>query len=357
MILRRTWSIALLFTAILVLTVACTSKPIDQDRSTDQSLTGKVDTFIVTTDLEEFPIYVYSQWNKLNWIVFPNDTLLFLNVGKPIYSYNYEDKLLEITNYHTAAAFAYLSSPESPRKPIQLSQQLIDFASLTKQQLSHTQLKKWFPYYFFEADSNLRAFCYYADLDFDDTNELIVDLVHPKVVYRYYSLKRGSDYYLTAKSVLYHEFSCEHLSTDPHPESGLVWVNEYSSSSCGGYCVLSGKRFHQGKVVRIGGFVVDQYLDSSCAMEQDENTTVWELKSSIKSQTRNQVIITATYSEHTYNKKTPNQKTYLFKNKKIDLVFNWNSTKGRYEWDNSQWPSVKDLPLEASEFSQLVHKR
>ncbi|MBI3238064.1 MAG: hypothetical protein HYZ43_04330 [Flavobacteriia bacterium] len=306
--------------------------------------------------MEEFPIYVYSQWNKLNWIVFPNDTLQFWSVGKPVYSYKDEDKLLEITNYHTAAAFAYLSSPESPRKPIQLSQQLLDFASSTKQQLSHTQLKKWFPYYFSKVDSNLRAICYYADMDDDGTDELIVDLVHPKVVYRYYSVKRGSDYFLTAKSVLYHEFSCELLSKDPHPESGLVWVNEYSSSSCGGYCVLTGMRFHKGKVVRIGGFVIDQYLDSSCAMEEDENT-VWELKSSVKSQTRNQVIVTARYSEYTYNNNTPKKKTYLFKNKKIDLVFNWNPTKSEYEWDNSLWPWVKDLPVEASEFSQLVHKR
>jgi hypothetical protein len=345
-----------IFISVLSLFISCCRKPNEVLNSPEKTFNGEIDTLFITTDFEQFPIYIFKRKSKSIMIVFPEDTLHDFASGRATYSYVFDDGAIDLYSSSVSTAFSQLVNPSSPRKPIQLSHQLLDFASLTKQLLSENQLKKWCPFYIHDTDSTLRAACYYSDLDFDGTDELIVDLKHSNFFYRYYAVKKGNDYFVRAKSVLYHEFSCEHLSTDPHPESGLVWVNEYASSSCGGYCVLTGMRFHKGKVVRIGGFVVDQYLDSSCGMEEDENT-VWELKSSVKSQTRNQVIITATYSESIYKKNTPKKKTYLFKNKKIDLIFNWNSAKGEYEWDNSQWPWVKDLPSEASEFSQLVHKR
>ncbi len=343
---------------LLTLIAACfVNSSVPDKKQSEKPLTGEIDTILITTDFEQFPIYVYKEQGKVTWIVFPNDTLKDYDDGNQSkFVYDMEGTAFEILNDATYSAYSKLTSPKSPSKPIKLSKELQDFASSKKRQLPADKYTEWFPYYFYKSDSLLKMVCYYSDTDFDGTNELIVDLEHPDFFFRYFAVKEGNDYYLKAKQQLYHEFSCEQSTTETHPKSGLVWTSDYVSSSCGGYCMMTGTRFHKGKLIRLGGFVVDQYLDSECTTPEDENT-VWTLKSAIKSQTRDQVIITITYSEYTYRQSNPKTKKYLFKAKKEDLIFNWNESKADYEWDNSNWPWVEGLPDEAPGFGQLFKKQ
>lgn len=347
-----------MFFLLTLIAACCVNSSVPDKKQSEKPLTGEIDTILITTDFEQFPVYVYKEQGKVTWIVFPNDTLKDYDDGnqsKFVYD-DTEGTTFEILNDATYSAYSKLTSPESPSKPIKLSKELLDFASSNKRQLPVDKYTTWFPYYFFEADSLLKMVCYYTDTDFDGIDELIVDLEHPEFFFRYVAVKNGNDYYLKAKQQLYHEFSCEQSKTEPHPKSGLVWTSDYASSSCGGYCVMTGTRFHKGKLIRLGGFIVDQYLDSRCATTEDEST-VWTLKSAIKSQTRIQVIITITYSEYTYKESNPQTKKYLFKAKKADLIFNWNESTADYEWDNSNWPWLKGLPDEAPGFGQLFKKQ